>query len=213
MYDFSLMVPEIELRELRVFLTLAEELHFGRAGDRLQIDRSPVSQVIATLETRIGGKLFERTSRRVRLTALGEQLRAGVAPVYEQLRREIALVQETATGATGTLRIGTYSAMLLGRTSLRSSRRSRPANPALARHTSTPAPSATTWTGFELRRSTWSPGGSLSRTRSSRSDRSCCATVGCSRCCRSSAGPPQDGGGGGPGGLPPSRMSPTSTGR
>lgn len=114
MYDFSPMVPEIELRELRVFLTLAEELHFGRTGERLQIDRSRVSQVIATLETRIGGRLFERTSRRVRLTALGEQLRGNVAPVYEQLRREIALAHETATGVTGTLRIGSYSALLLG---------------------------------------------------------------------------------------------------
>lgn len=61
-----MMLAGIELRDIRTFLTLAEELHFGRAGERLGVSPSRVSQTIRTLETRIGGRLFERSSRRVR---------------------------------------------------------------------------------------------------------------------------------------------------
>ena len=108
------MPAEVELREIRVFLTVAEELHFGRAAERLQINRSRVSQIINTLEARIGGRLFERTSRRVRLTPVGEQLQVSVTPVYEQLKRVLEQTREAAGGVTGTLRIGAYSAALLG---------------------------------------------------------------------------------------------------
>ena len=75
----------VELREIRVFLTLAEELHFGRTAERLGITHSRVSQTIQTLEARVGAKLFDRTSRRVALTRLGEQLRAALSPVYREL--------------------------------------------------------------------------------------------------------------------------------
>jgi DNA-binding transcriptional LysR family regulator len=108
------MWPEIELREIRVFLMVAEELHFGRAAERLQINRSRVSQIIKTLELRIGARLFERTSRRVRLTPVGMQLRVKIAPVYEQLQRLLEETREAAGGVTGTLRIGAYSIALLG---------------------------------------------------------------------------------------------------
>ncbi len=69
------MWPSVELRELHVFLTVAEELHFGRAADRLQISASRVSQVIRALEDRIGGRLFERTSRRLRVAAPSMEVR------------------------------------------------------------------------------------------------------------------------------------------
>jgi DNA-binding transcriptional LysR family regulator len=108
------MWPEVELREIRVFLVVAEELHFGRAAERLQINRSRVSQIINTLEARIGGRLFERTSRRVRLTPAGEQLQVKVTPLYQQLQRVLEETREAAGGVTGTLRIGTYSVALLG---------------------------------------------------------------------------------------------------
>jgi DNA-binding transcriptional LysR family regulator len=98
--------PGIELRELHVFLTVAEELHFGRAAERLQVNRSRVSQIINTLETRIGGRLFDRTSRRVRLTPLGERVRADITPGYEQLLRAMAQARELASGIAGVLRIG-----------------------------------------------------------------------------------------------------------
>jgi DNA-binding transcriptional LysR family regulator len=56
--------PSIELRELHAFLILAEELHFGRAAERLQIAPSYLSQRIRALEAKLGGPVFERTSRR-----------------------------------------------------------------------------------------------------------------------------------------------------
>jgi DNA-binding transcriptional LysR family regulator len=99
----------LELRELRAFLTLAEELHYGRTAERLGVTPSRVSQMIRLLEARVGGKLFERTSRRVRLTPLGERLRSGVAPAYEQMRQAYTEAHEIATGVAGTLRLGLYS--------------------------------------------------------------------------------------------------------
>ena len=54
--------PRAELREIHVFLMVAEELHFGRAAERLQIDRSRVSQMINALEAKVGGRLLERTT-------------------------------------------------------------------------------------------------------------------------------------------------------
>jgi DNA-binding transcriptional LysR family regulator len=62
------MIEEVELREIRTFLALADELHFGRTADRLHLTPSRVSQVLRSLEARVGGRLFERTSRTVRLT-------------------------------------------------------------------------------------------------------------------------------------------------
>ena len=108
------MLCGVELREVRVFLTLAEELHFGHTAERLDITHARVSQTIRTLETRVGGRLFERTSRRVRLTALGAQMRDSITPAYEQLERALDEVRETAVGFSGALRIGTYSPINCG---------------------------------------------------------------------------------------------------
>lgn len=108
------MAPPVELRELRVFLAVAEEFHFGRAAERLDINRSRVSQIINTLEARMGGRLFERTSRRVRLTPIGEQLLAAIEPPYRQLENALEQTREATAGITGTLRIGTYSVALFG---------------------------------------------------------------------------------------------------
>lgn len=95
----------MELREIETFLVLAEELHFGRTAERLYLSQSRVSQTIRAMETRVGGRLFERTSRQVRLTALGEQLRDRIRPPFEQIRRAVADVREAASGITGELRI------------------------------------------------------------------------------------------------------------
>jgi DNA-binding transcriptional LysR family regulator len=102
------MWSECELREIRVFLAVAQELHFGRAADRLQITPSYVSQIVRTLETRVGGPLFDRTSRRVGLTPTGEQLLNEIAPAYQQLQDALTRAREAATGVAGTLRIGSY---------------------------------------------------------------------------------------------------------
>jgi DNA-binding transcriptional LysR family regulator len=108
------MGSSVEMRELRVFLTLAEELHFGRTAERLHLTHSRVSQCIASLESRAGARLFERTSRRVRLTPFGEHLRARVAPAYEQIESALAERHDEATGVTGTLRLGMYSRIAAG---------------------------------------------------------------------------------------------------
>jgi DNA-binding transcriptional LysR family regulator len=66
----------LETRELRYFITLAEELHFGRAAERLGMAQPPLSRSIRQLERRLGVTLFERTSRAVRLTPAGAVLLA-----------------------------------------------------------------------------------------------------------------------------------------
>jgi DNA-binding transcriptional LysR family regulator len=96
----------VELREIEVFLALSEELHFGRTAARLHLSQSRVSQTIQAMESRVGGTLFERSSRRVRLTALGAQLRDGLRPGYEQIQRAVTEARDTARGPSGELRIG-----------------------------------------------------------------------------------------------------------
>ncbi|MFJ7527002.1 LysR family transcriptional regulator [Streptomyces griseus] len=95
-----------EIRELEAFLALAEELHFGRAGERLYLSQSRISQLLRALESRIGGRLVDRTSRRVRLTPLGEQLHVGLRPAFDAIVATIDAVRDTARGLGGVLRVG-----------------------------------------------------------------------------------------------------------
>jgi DNA-binding transcriptional LysR family regulator len=75
----------MELDQIRIALVLGEELHFGRTASRLHISQPRVSQRLAALERELGGMLFDRTSRRVRLTPLGVRFRDAVGAAYEQL--------------------------------------------------------------------------------------------------------------------------------
>jgi DNA-binding transcriptional LysR family regulator len=100
---------DVELRELRVFLTVAEELHFGRAAERLFLTTSRVSQTIRLLEARVGGTLFDRTSRRVSLTPLGMQLLERAGPLCAALDRVMSETRDAAMGIAGTLRLGMYT--------------------------------------------------------------------------------------------------------
>ncbi|MFE2069735.1 MULTISPECIES: LysR family transcriptional regulator [unclassified Streptomyces] len=96
----------MERQEIEIFLTLGEELHFGRTADRVGVSQSRVSQTIARLERRIGARLFERTSRHVTLTAIGEQLRDDIAPAWQGIEEAVAKAMAAGRGVTGALRIG-----------------------------------------------------------------------------------------------------------
>ncbi|MFD0371378.1 LysR family transcriptional regulator [Streptomyces sp. NPDC127114] len=99
-------MSRLEIRELEAFLVLAEELHFGRAGERLYVSQSRISQLLRSLEGRIGARLVERTSRRVALTPLGESFLASLRPAYETLRAAVDEARAAARGHDGVLRIG-----------------------------------------------------------------------------------------------------------
>jgi DNA-binding transcriptional LysR family regulator len=95
----------MDTAEIEVFLVLAEELHFGRTAERLRLPQPRVSRLVAALERRAGGALFERTSRRVRLTPLGQQLASRLRPAYAQLTA--ALDEARAAARSGTCRSAT----------------------------------------------------------------------------------------------------------
>jgi DNA-binding transcriptional LysR family regulator len=96
----------MDMAQAEAFLAVAEELHFGRAGDRLHVSQPRVSRLIAALERQVGGALFERTSRRVNLTPLGEQFRGELSAAYAQLQAALDHAKRAAREAAGQLRIG-----------------------------------------------------------------------------------------------------------
>lgn len=96
----------IELRDLETVLVLAEELHFGRTAARLGVSTSHVSQRIGSVERRLKGRLFERTSRRVVTTLLGQALVRDIGPLIGALDNSLAAAAGRAAGLTGTLRVG-----------------------------------------------------------------------------------------------------------
>jgi DNA-binding transcriptional LysR family regulator len=96
----------VDMAQAEAFLAVAEELHFGRAADRLHVSQPRVSRLIAALEREIGGKLFNRTSRRVALTPLGQQFHTQLTSGYAQMQAALAEARTAARGVTGVLRIG-----------------------------------------------------------------------------------------------------------
>ncbi|TVT34004.1 LysR family transcriptional regulator [Amycolatopsis rhizosphaerae] len=94
------------LRQLRYFVAVAEELHFGRAAIRLGIAQPPLSQRIRKLEDDLGAKLFERDSRRVELTEAGQILLAESRDLLARWDRTKTLVAKTHRGEVDALRVG-----------------------------------------------------------------------------------------------------------
>jgi DNA-binding transcriptional LysR family regulator len=104
------MVPDVELRELRLFLVLAEELHFGRTAERLGLTTSRVSQSLRVLERKLGGHLlFRRTSRVVELTETGRDLYGELAPAVDRLDGVLRSAQTRGRGP-GVVRVGLLNA-------------------------------------------------------------------------------------------------------
>lgn len=95
----------MELRHLRYFVALAEELHFTRAAERLHIEQSPLSRTIKELERRLGTPLFVRNRRATRLTAAGEVLLDDARQILSMLSQAKRNVRATAIGYRGILRI------------------------------------------------------------------------------------------------------------
>jgi len=100
----------IELRQLRYFVTVAEEMHFGRAARRLHMTQPPLSQAIRQLEHALGDvALFERTSRSVALTAAGAALLPEAQRLLQQAAALPELMRRTAAGASGRLSLAFVS--------------------------------------------------------------------------------------------------------
>jgi DNA-binding transcriptional LysR family regulator len=97
---------DIELRLLRAFEAVAEELHFGRAAERLFVSQPSLSRAIRDLEQRLGVELFARTSREVRLTEAGLALQEGLPRLLGEHERVLDRARRVGLGEAGELRVG-----------------------------------------------------------------------------------------------------------
>jgi len=102
----------IELRHLRYFLAVAEELSFSRAAERLGMAQPPLSQQIQRLETLVGHELFERRPR-VRLTPAGEAFLAAARRALAQVEEGVEASHRAARGEVGTVTVGFAASMIL----------------------------------------------------------------------------------------------------
>ena len=100
------MAKTIELRQLRYFVALAEELHFSRAAGRVGISQPPLTRQIRDLERQLGAPLFDRDKHSVQLTAAGRVFLEETRKTLEQVARAQQLAQRAARGELGRLNLG-----------------------------------------------------------------------------------------------------------
>lgn len=107
------MDNDIELRHLRYFVAVAEELHFGRAALRLHLAQPPLSQQIRKLEEILGYPLFTRTSRAVRLTSAGEVFLERAKRTLRNVQEDMEEARSVGRGEEGFLRVGFIGSAML----------------------------------------------------------------------------------------------------
>src|SRR5262249_31951959 len=96
----------VELRHLRYFVAVGEELNFLRAADRLHISQPPLSQQIRDLEIELGVKLFDRSKRQIELTEAGRIFMQEVRLILAHVDRAADLALRASRGQVGQLRVG-----------------------------------------------------------------------------------------------------------
>ncbi|TQV70752.1 LysR family transcriptional regulator [Exilibacterium tricleocarpae] len=118
----------IDLRQLRHFIAVAEELHFHRAAKRLNMSQPPLTATVRRLEDEIGAELLERGNRIIRLTPAGKALLVHARLTVEQADLAVAAARDAAAGRVGTLRVSYVGSAMYGRlaTTVRAFRRSFP---------------------------------------------------------------------------------------
>ena len=108
----------MDVSQIRAFLAVAEELHFGRAAERLHMAQPPVSRSIQQLERELGARLFERSTRKVTLTSVGEAVIGPARDVLDALDRVGTVARAAGVGEIGRVRLayaGASSNVMVGR--------------------------------------------------------------------------------------------------
>lgn len=121
-------IPRIDLRQLRQFVAVAEELHFRRAADRLGMSQPPLTVAIRRLEEEVGAILVERGQKTVRLTAAGAVLLDEARRLLASADAALTATRDAAAGKLGRVRLGYVGSAMYGRLpeQLRSFRREYP---------------------------------------------------------------------------------------
>ncbi len=96
----------MELRQLEAFVAVADELHFGRAAERLHVAAPTLSELVRRLEREVGTPLLTRTTRHVALTPAGSELLARAKVILDEVAAAGAAVRRIAAGDAGTVRVG-----------------------------------------------------------------------------------------------------------
>ena len=107
------MKQEIEFRHLRYFLAVSETLHFSKAAVQLGMAQPPLSQQIRNLERIVGYPLFQRTTRGVKLTKVGQYFRERARNAVTQMQDDVEMARRLGSGQEGILTVGFSGSVML----------------------------------------------------------------------------------------------------